>query len=98
MVNLFSKKYFVTDFTFPNNEDLPALRFKGSNVFRIALSVALYFRNPIVLIALWLAQAFDAGVPMPEAAMDKHGSFSTNPSNIGLPWEVSAVNAVAGES
>ena len=87
--------FLIIYFTLPNYDAFPPGRLKFSDMTTITLNITLQFVRPEGLITLGHRCILASGVLMPEAAVDEDDSTIFGKNDIGFPWHVLYVKAVA---
>jgi hypothetical protein len=85
-----SKPLFFS-FALPDNDHAPAQFSEGSHVHPVAGGVAFKFGHPEPPVVGWGGAISATPVPMPEAAMHKHGQAVPGQNNIRAPGQFPAV-------
>ena len=57
-------------------------------MFSVSRLRSFYFAPPVVNMGFRLSRATRTVVAVPKTSIDKNGAFLTDPSNIGLSWDV----------
>ena len=80
---------------FPYNQHGPAFSFQALDVLVVPLFVPGQLWLPEIYTGFWHPGKFTSVMAVPETAVDEDDFLSTWKHQIGLPWQIGAMEAVA---